>query len=71
MIKSIFYYLKLLEMDGYKHVYLYDISLGKLVRQITKGEFDVTDVYGYDSREQKLYYQSSEETALIALCIFY
>jgi len=51
------------EMDGYKHVYLYDIS-GKLVRQITKGEFDVTDVYGYDSREQKLYYQSSEETAL-------
>ena len=47
------------EADGYNHIYLYDMT-GKLVRQITQGEFDVTDLYGYDASTGKLYYQSAE-----------
>src|SRR5690606_28762390 len=31
------------EKDGYNHMYLYDIS-GKLINQITKGNWEVTDI---------------------------
>src|SRR5690606_3843594 len=33
------------EKDGYNHIYLYDRN-GKLVRQITKGPWEVTAYYG-------------------------
>ena len=47
------------EVSGHNHVYLYDIN-GKLKKQITSGEWDVTDVYGYDEENEQLYYQSAE-----------
>lgn len=34
--------------DGYNHLYLYDIN-GKLVKQLTKGDWIVTDVLGFDA----------------------
>jgi dipeptidyl-peptidase-4 len=49
------------ERDGYSHIYLYDMN-GKLVSQVTKGNFDVTDYYGCDTRNMLFYYASAEPT---------
>jgi dipeptidyl-peptidase 4 len=47
------------EKDGYRHVYLYGIN-GVIKKQLTKGNWDVTNVYGFDEKKQVLYYQSAE-----------
>jgi len=47
------------EKDGFNHIYLYDIE-GKLINQITKGNWDVTDFYGIDEKKGLIYYQSAE-----------
>lgn len=47
------------ERDGYRHAYLFDIQK-KSIKQITKGAWDITKVYGYDEKAKKLYYQSAE-----------
>lgn len=47
------------EQDGYKHLYLYDIS-GKLIRQITKGSWEVSDFVGVDEKRGLVYYTSKE-----------
>lgn len=47
------------EKDGYNHLYLYGID-GNLIYQITKGNWDVLDVKGYDSKNQIIYYTSTE-----------
>ena len=47
------------EKDGYRHVYQYGIN-GMLTKQLTKGNWDVTNVYGYDGAKKVLYYQSAE-----------
>lgn len=53
------------EKDGYKHLYLYTID-GKLVRQITKGEWEVVDFLGIDqsSKRQTIYFTSHEDSPL-------
>lgn len=51
------------EKDGWNHLYLYDIN-GKFINQITKGEWDVTDFIGIDSKTNTVYYQSAEESPL-------
>jgi dipeptidyl-peptidase-4 len=50
------------ERDEYNHLYYYDIS-GKLINQITKGQFDVTEFSGYDEETKTLYYVSTENGA--------
>lgn len=47
------------ENDGYRHIWQYRIN-GSPVKQITKGQWDVTDFYGYDETKKVVYYQSSE-----------
>ncbi len=47
------------EKDGYNHIYHYDKN-GKLQNQITKGNWEVTQYYGYDPRTKTLFYQSVE-----------
>jgi len=47
------------EKDGFNHIYHYDKN-GKLIRQITKGNWDVTQFYGYDSKTKTVFYQSVE-----------
>lgn len=49
--------------SGYNHVYLYSLE-GEELQQITKGDFDVTEVVGYDERNYNLYYQSTEVSPL-------
>jgi dipeptidyl-peptidase-4 len=51
------------EKDGYNHLYLHDLS-GKLINQITKGSWEVTDFYGVDEKSGVVYYQSTEEGAI-------
>ncbi len=51
------------EKDGYRHIYLYDMD-GKLVKQVTSGEWEVCDVPGIDVKNQRLYYTSREHGAI-------
>lgn len=53
------------EKDGYKHLYLYTTA-GKLVRQITKGNWEVSTVVGIDqnSKRKTIYFTSKEESPL-------
>ncbi len=51
------------EKDGYNHIYLYDME-GNEVRQLTKGKWDVTKVYGYDAVKRRIFYQSAETSPL-------
>ncbi|MBL7919578.1 MAG: S9 family peptidase [Bacteroidia bacterium] len=51
------------ERDEYNHLYYYDIS-GKLINQITKGNFDVTEFNGFDEETKTLYYTSTENGAI-------
>src|SRR5690606_520413 len=46
------------ERDGNRHFYHYDKS-GKLINQITKGDWEVTDYYGFDASDKTVYYQSN------------
>ena len=49
------------EKDGYKHFYLHNMS-GKLVTQVTKGDFEAVSMVGLDQsgRKPTLYYLSTE-----------
>lgn len=47
------------EKDGFKHLYQYDM-LGKLIRQITTGNWEVADFYGIDEKSKTLYFTSME-----------
>lgn len=46
------------EQNGYKHLYLYDLS-GVKVRQLTEGNFDVIKFYGFDPLKKIFYYQAA------------
>ncbi len=51
------------ERDGWSHLYLYDKE-GIEIAQLTEGEFDVTDFYGYDAKKELYYYQAAAESPL-------
>ena len=51
------------EADGYKHLYLYNTH-GVLIRQLTKGDFDVSQFLGLDQKSKTLYYVSTEISPL-------
>jgi len=49
--------------DGWNHIYIYNVD-GALVKQITKGNWEVTDVLGFDKSERYLYYISTQQNPL-------
>ncbi|MEZ4854272.1 S9 family peptidase [Flavobacterium sp.] len=51
------------EKDGYNHIYHYDKN-GKLKKQITNGNWEVTNFYGFDAASEKVYYQSVENGSI-------
>jgi len=51
------------EKDGYNHIYLNDLE-GKTSRQLTVGNWDVTEMYGYDPKNKRVFYQSAEQSPL-------
>ena len=53
-------FITLSEKDGYRHIYHYAAN-GMLKRQITKGEWDVTDFYSYDEKKGIAYFQAAKE----------
>ncbi len=51
------------EKDGFNHIYHYDKN-GKLINQITKGNWEVTRYYGYDKNTNRIFYQSVENGSI-------
>jgi dipeptidyl-peptidase-4 len=51
------------EKDGFNHVYLYDKN-GKLKNQVTKGNWEVTSYYGFDEKNNTIFYQSTENGSI-------
>lgn len=49
--------------DGWNHVYLYNLD-GTLVKQLTKGNWDITKVIGFDKQDKKFYYLSTQQSPL-------
>ncbi|SZD71886.1 Prolyl tripeptidyl peptidase precursor [Candidatus Ornithobacterium hominis] len=47
------------ERDGFRHLYHYADN-GKLLNQITKGNWEVTEFYGYSPENKRVYFQSTE-----------
>ena len=44
--------------DGWNHLYLYNTE-GKLIRQLTKGDWEVIEVKGFDEKGESLFYVST------------
>ncbi len=51
------------DRDGYQHIYRYDYS-GKLLNQVTRGDFMVTRIEAIDPKARRIYYASTEVTPL-------
>ena len=51
------------EKDGFNHIYVYD-KTGKLKNQVTKGNWDVTNYYGFDEATNTVFYQSVENGSI-------
>lgn len=56
-------FLRTSEQDGFKHLYLHDMD-GSLIRQVTKGDWEIDQVYGYDPKKRFVYYSSTEKSPL-------
>lgn len=53
-------YVALSDQDGWKHIYLYQNN-GNLVRQVTKGDWQVTNIQHIDEVQQKMYFNARKE----------
>ena len=51
------------EKDGYPHLYWYTMG-GNLVKQVTKGDFEMKSFFGYDDKDGSFYYASNEESPM-------
>ncbi|MGJ8683438.1 MAG: S9 family peptidase [Nonlabens sp.] len=51
------------EKDNWRHIYHYDAN-GNEKKQITSGNWDVTSYYGYDAKNKRIFYQSTEDGSI-------
>ena len=51
------------ERDGNRHLYLYDEN-GKLKKQITKGDWEVTNYYGYNPKTKEVFIQTTQQGSI-------
>mgnify|MGYP003584035834 FL=1 len=51
------------ERDGNRHLYWYD-ETGKLKKQITKGNWEVTDYYGFNPKTKEVLVQTTEKGSI-------
>ncbi len=51
------------EKDGWNHIYHHNAD-GSLKSQVTSGNWEVTDYYGYDANTKRIFYQSSENGSI-------
>jgi dipeptidyl-peptidase-4 len=51
------------ERDGWRHIYLGNMN-GTKPQQLTKGKWEVSNLYGVDEARELVYYQAAEESPL-------
>lgn len=51
------------ERDGNRHLYWYSQD-GKLKKQVTKGNWEVTDYYGFNPKSREIYVQTTEKGSI-------
>ena len=51
------------QRTGYNHLFHYNVDKG-LVRQVTKGDWLVTDLLGFNAKKKEIYFISTKETPL-------
>lgn len=51
------------EKDGYSHIYIYSLT-GVQQKQLTSGNYDVTEILACDPVSKTIYYQAAEESPL-------
>lgn len=51
------------ERDGNRHLYWYDQN-GKLKKQITKGDWEVTNYYGFNPKSKEVFIQTTEKGSI-------
>ena len=51
------------QKDGYMHAYLYDTE-GKLIKQLTKGPWIITDYLGFNAKNTDMYFMSTKESPI-------
>ena len=49
--------------DGYKHLYLYNTD-GTLLRQVTKGNYEVQGIIGFDAKGENVFVYANKESAI-------
>ncbi|MFY9153588.1 MAG: S9 family peptidase [Prolixibacteraceae bacterium] len=49
--------------DGWNHVYLYSTT-GELVKQITQGNWEVTEILGFDQEEKNMIFEATKESPI-------
>ncbi len=49
--------------DGYNHIYIYNTD-GKLIKKLTKGDYEVTSILGFDLKETNLFYVSTQQSPI-------
>jgi dipeptidyl-peptidase-4 len=51
------------ERDGFRHIYLYSAD-GKLARQLTRGDWEVSEIAGVDEKAGMVYFLATKKTPL-------
>ncbi|MBI3669827.1 MAG: DPP IV N-terminal domain-containing protein [Acidobacteria bacterium] len=51
------------ERDGFRHLYLYELS-GKLLKQLTRGNWQVTGLAAVDEKRRAVYFMAAEKSPL-------
>lgn len=51
------------DKDGFSHLYYYDIN-GRLKKQLTKGEWSVTEINLVDEKNKKVYFEGNKDNSL-------
>ena len=49
--------------DGYNHLYLFDVE-GKEIAQLTKGEFEVIDLLGFNTKSKSVIFKANAESPI-------
>ena len=58
---SIFYYQS--RRDGWNHIYQFNTK-NKQINQITKGYWEVTELLGFDEKEENIFYEATKESPI-------
>ncbi len=51
------------EADNWQHIYIYDLD-GKQIKQLTKGEWMVEDMLGFDKKGDYIYFSATKDGAI-------